>query len=62
MESLTEKFKNLLQSDCLSQEERNYLKQMFRDFTQKREVIQRPTVECEPELDCSNDWVRNNIG
>ena len=62
MESLTEKFKSLLQSDCLSQEEKKYLKHMFREFVQKREIIQRPTMEVEPEFDCSEDWVRNNFG
>lgn len=62
MKSLKERFLELLKSDCLNSVEKNHLKQVFRNFLQKREIICRGKVESEQEIDFSEEWLESNIG
>jgi len=61
MKTLKERFKSILKSECLTQEEKKYLKDMFREFTIRREMLNRPRLEFISEDQKSDQWSRNNL-
>ena len=61
MKTLKERFKSILKSECLTLEEKKYLKDMFREYTMRREMLNRPQLEFLNEDQQSDQWSRNNL-
>lgn len=53
MKTLKRQFRQILEGGCLSEQEKNHLKRVFKGFMKNRDIINRrsPQVETEDELD-----------
>ncbi len=49
MKKLRKDIRSILNNQCLSHEEKQYLKQVFKNFVSKREIISRKSVDFEFE-------------
>ncbi len=49
MKTLKEQFRQILEGGCLSEQEKNHLKGVFKAFVKDRNIIQRTSVQTEEE-------------
>lgn len=58
MKILLRRFKDILNSECLSENEKNYLRQEFRKFLDQRELLSRSSLPMEKEEEEDQvDWI-----
>ena len=64
MKNIVDQFRDVLKNECLNPTEKMYLKNFFRKFIEKREIISRHSIDLqeEKEEDSSREWIQNNIG
>ena len=51
MKQLKQLFKQILESKCLTKEEKIYLRKTFKDFVNRRKIIERNSVQFIDESD-----------
>jgi hypothetical protein len=61
MKNIKDQLKDVLKNDCLNQNERIYLKNIFKNFIDKRYIISRKKLSFSEE-ESSDEWIKNNIG
>jgi len=60
MKVLLRKFRDILSSECLNENEKNYLQKEFRKFLDQRELLARPSITDESEIEeDQTDWILN---
>ena len=61
MSSLKDQFRSILQSKCLNEEEKTYLKKQFQKFIRNRDFISRAALKNEIQQEDELQWCANNI-
>ncbi len=49
MKQLKQQFRQMLESKCLTKEEKNYMRNVFKDFLNRRKIIARNSVHIRDE-------------
>lgn len=61
MKTIQQLFKQVLASECLSKEEKYYLKVQFSNFMMKRELMKRKPLKTEESEEAIYDYRKNNF-
>jgi len=61
MTTLQQLFKQVLSSECLTKEEKYYLKVQFNNFMMKRELMKRKSVRSDDSKDDTQEFRENNF-
>lgn len=61
MKQLKQQFRQMLENKCLKNEEKIYLKKMFKDFINRRKIIARNSVKLINENDFGQDYQLDSI-
>ena len=61
MKQLKQQFRQMLESKCLTKEEKTYLRKIFKDFVNRRKIIARNSVQLIDENDFGQEYQLDSI-
>jgi hypothetical protein len=65
MKNVRRIFKEIIKTECITQQEREYFKEQLNQFLEQRQFLSRKPIETdsmEEEDEEMYDWVQNNFG